>query len=95
MFLLFLDCVYQLTVQYPSAFEFSEIYLISLWDSCGTGLFREFIFNSNKDRKPAKQKFSEAPSTRLVALRLQAVPAEEYCLADVHADELKIIIFYY
>ena len=64
VFLLFLDCVYQLTVQYPSAFEFSEIYLISLWDSCGTGLFREFIFNSNKDRKPAKQKFSDAPSTR-------------------------------
>ena len=50
MFLLFLDCVYQLTVQYPSAFEFSEIYLISLWDSCVTGLFKEFIFNCSKER---------------------------------------------
>ncbi|KAF6023089.1 MTMR12 [Bugula neritina] len=50
VFLLFLDCVYQLTVQFPSMFEFSEIYLISLWDSCVTGLFNEFLYNCQSER---------------------------------------------
>ena len=55
VFLLFLDCVYQLTVQYPSSFEFSEIYLVTLWDSCVTGLFKEFIFDSNRERGTEKK----------------------------------------
>lgn len=29
---LFLDCVFQLTLQYPKEFEFNEIYLIHMWD---------------------------------------------------------------
>ncbi len=36
-FLLFLDCVFQLTIQYPNEFEFNEIYLIHMWDySCSS-----------------------------------------------------------
>lgn len=31
-FLLFLDSVWQLTMQYPAAFEFSETFLIRLFD---------------------------------------------------------------
>lgn len=64
LFLLFLDCVWQLLQQFPSAFEFSEIYLTSLWDSVGLAMFRNFIFNSPYSRSvlgsPAPQS-SQSP----------------------------------
>lgn len=33
MFLLFLDCVWQLLQQFPAEFEFSEFFLLALHDS--------------------------------------------------------------
>jgi len=43
VFLLFLDCTWQLLQQFPSSFEFTEIYLTSVWDSVTLGLFRNFV----------------------------------------------------
>lgn len=43
MFLLFLDCTWQLQYQFPSSFEFTEIYLTSVWDSVTLGLFHNFV----------------------------------------------------
>ncbi|XP_056020782.1 myotubularin-related protein 10-A-like isoform X4 [Ostrea edulis] len=45
LFLLFLDCVWQLMEQYPSAFAFSETYLVTLWDSVHMGIFETFLFD--------------------------------------------------
>lgn len=45
LFLLFLDCVWQLTQQYPSGFAFSETYLVTLWDSVHMGIFETFLFD--------------------------------------------------
>ncbi|XP_064618787.1 myotubularin-related protein 10-A-like isoform X2 [Lineus longissimus] len=45
IFLLFLDCVWQLLQQFPSSFEFSETYLTTLWDSAHIGLFGNFLFD--------------------------------------------------
>lgn len=50
MFLLFLDAVWQLTQQFPSAMEFSSTYLISIWDSVCLGMFDNFVFNSDRER---------------------------------------------
>lgn len=50
LFLLFLDGVWQLLQQYPQAFEFSETYLTSLWDSAHITIFETFLFNSEHDR---------------------------------------------
>ena len=58
MFLLFLDCVWQLTQQFPSAFQFSSLYLTILWDSVCLGLFDNFIFNSCRERMIASRRFS-------------------------------------
>lgn len=49
MFLLFLDCVAQLCYQCPADFEFSQIYLVRVWDSLCSGVFRTFSFNSIHD----------------------------------------------
>ncbi|XP_077989112.1 myotubularin-related protein 10-like isoform X2 [Glandiceps talaboti] len=50
VFLLFLDCVWQLTNQCPSAFGFTDTYLITLWDCSHHGLFETFIFNCERQR---------------------------------------------
>ncbi|XP_066472990.1 myotubularin-related protein 12 [Tiliqua scincoides] len=46
VFLLFLDCVWQLLQQYSPAFEFTETYLTVLSDSLYIPIFSTFFFNS-------------------------------------------------
>ncbi|KAK7501560.1 hypothetical protein BaRGS_00006991 [Batillaria attramentaria] len=46
VFLLFLDCVWQLLQQFPSRFEFTETFLTTLWDTLQLGLTETFLFNS-------------------------------------------------
>lgn len=53
VFLLFLNCVWQLTKQFPSAFEFSESFLLHLYDMMQTCLYSNFIFDSPKRRLQA------------------------------------------
>uniref|UniRef100_A0A8C3GA02 Myotubularin related protein 10 n=1 Tax=Cyclopterus lumpus TaxID=8103 RepID=A0A8C3GA02_CYCLU len=50
LFILFLDCVWQMMNQYPAAFEFTEAYLTVLSDSMWIPLFSTFLFNSPKQR---------------------------------------------
>jgi len=47
--LLFLDCLSQLLVTYPIAFEYSHIMLIAVWDLSLTGLTTTFTVNSLRD----------------------------------------------
>ncbi|XP_055600129.1 myotubularin-related protein 10 [Uranotaenia lowii] len=53
LFLLFLDCVWQLLQQFPEEFEFSETFLTSLWDSVFLPVFDTFQFNCESDRQKA------------------------------------------
>uniref|UniRef100_A0AAQ6A5I5 Myotubularin phosphatase domain-containing protein n=1 Tax=Amphiprion ocellaris TaxID=80972 RepID=A0AAQ6A5I5_AMPOC len=50
LFMLFLDCVWQMMNQYPAAFEFTEAYLTVLSDSMWIPLFSTFLFSSPKQR---------------------------------------------
>lgn len=50
VFLHFIDCVYQLTQQFPSAFEFSETYLHALLDTLHACMFDTFLFDCEKQR---------------------------------------------
>lgn len=50
LFMLFLDCVWQMMNQYPAAFEFTETYLTVLSDSMWIPLFSTFLFNSPKQQ---------------------------------------------
>ena len=51
IFLLFIDCVYQLTQQFPSEFEFSETYLLGLLDTMHACMFDTFLFDCEKQRR--------------------------------------------
>ncbi|XP_053675597.1 myotubularin-related protein 10 [Anopheles nili] len=53
LFLLFLDCVWQLLQQFPESFEFSDVFLTTLWDSSFLPIFDTFQFNSETDRYKA------------------------------------------
>src|SRR5699024_7612972 len=51
VFLQWLDCVWQLTKQFPTAFEFNEFLLITLADNVYSCLFGTFLCNSEQQRK--------------------------------------------
>ena len=50
VFLLFLECVWQLLQQHSPAFQFSETYLTVLSDSVHVPVFSTFLFNSAQQR---------------------------------------------
>ncbi|XP_077569793.1 myotubularin-related protein 10 [Stigmatopora nigra] len=58
LFMLFLDCVWQLMNQYPAAFEFTEAYLTVLSDSMWIPLFSTFLFSSPKQRAQCLMDFA-------------------------------------
>ncbi|KAL6054440.1 Myotubularin-like phosphatase domain [Balamuthia mandrillaris] len=53
VFVLFIDCVWQLTQQYPLSFEFNEDFLIILLDSLYSCRFGSFCFTGEIDRELA------------------------------------------
>lgn len=62
--MLFLDCVWQLLQQFPSSFEFTELFLISVWDSVGLGMFRNFVYNGPYDRSSVQRSLLENQVSR-------------------------------
>ncbi|XP_076053374.1 myotubularin-related protein 10-B isoform X2 [Oratosquilla oratoria] len=50
VWLLFLDCVHQISEQHPSALEFTSEYLVSLWHAAHCSLYATFMFNSVNDK---------------------------------------------
>lgn len=51
IFLQFIDCIFQLTLQYPTAFEFNEQYLRYLLFHLYAGRFGTFLLNSDRERR--------------------------------------------
>ncbi|KPI97086.1 Myotubularin-related protein 10-B [Papilio xuthus] len=56
VFLLFLDCAWQLLQQRPAAFQYTDTYLVTLWDCAHNHLFDTFLFNCPRDRDLAVSK---------------------------------------
>ncbi|XP_026071148.1 myotubularin-related protein 10-like [Carassius auratus] len=65
LFLLFLDCVWQLWNQYPAAFEFTEVYLTVLGDSMWVPIFSTFLFNCPRQRAENSRDFASSKSIHL------------------------------
>ncbi|KAI1889630.1 hypothetical protein AGOR_G00164930 [Albula goreensis] len=62
LFLLFLDCVWQLLNQYPAAFEFTETYLTVLGDSMWIPVFSTFLFNCARQHAEHRRDSSQSKS---------------------------------
>jgi myotubularin-related protein 1/2 len=54
VFLQFIDCVWQITQQFPNAFEFNDYFLSTVLDHLYSCLFGTFLFNSDKERRDNK-----------------------------------------
>ncbi|CAB3368858.1 Hypothetical predicted protein [Cloeon dipterum] len=50
VFLQFVDCVWQLTQQFPTAFEFNDSFLLHILDHLYTCRFGTFLFNTDRER---------------------------------------------
>lgn len=46
----FLDCVWQMTRQFPSCFEFNEKLLLHIVDALNSGLYGTFLYNTERER---------------------------------------------
>ncbi|NXI30434.1 MTMR9 protein, partial [Sterrhoptilus dennistouni] len=58
IFLLFLDCVWQLSRQFPFSLEFGEELLLTLFDNAYASAYGTFLCNSEKERRLCKVKES-------------------------------------
>jgi len=54
IFLQFIDCVWQVTEQFPNAFEFNEYFLTTVLDHLYSCLFGTFLYDSDKLRRDHK-----------------------------------------
>uniref|UniRef100_A0A1A7YE63 phosphatidylinositol-3,5-bisphosphate 3-phosphatase n=2 Tax=Iconisemion striatum TaxID=60296 RepID=A0A1A7YE63_9TELE len=50
LFVQFVDCVWQMTRQFPAAFEFNELFLTTVLDHLYSSLFGTFLCNSEQER---------------------------------------------
>nr|CAD7574249.1 unnamed protein product [Timema californicum] len=50
VFLQFIDCVWQITTQFPNAFEFNDYFLITILDHLYSCRFGTFLCNSDRER---------------------------------------------
>jgi myotubularin-related protein 1/2 len=56
IFLQFLDCIYQLIIQFPSEFEFNAEYLLYIAKIYNVNMFGTFMFNNEEERFKNKAK---------------------------------------
>ncbi|VDM37639.1 unnamed protein product [Toxocara canis] len=59
VFLQWLDCVYQLQHQFPTAFQFTRTFLTKLAQHCYSGMFGTFLWNSLSERRKANRTSDE------------------------------------
>ncbi|XP_030194553.1 myotubularin-related protein 1a isoform X1 [Gadus morhua] len=50
LFVQFIDCVWQMTRQFPAAFEFNELFLVSVLDHLYSCLFGTFLCSSEREK---------------------------------------------
>uniref|UniRef100_A0A3Q3KGU4 phosphatidylinositol-3,5-bisphosphate 3-phosphatase n=1 Tax=Mastacembelus armatus TaxID=205130 RepID=A0A3Q3KGU4_9TELE len=50
LFVQFIDCVWQMTRQFPAAFQFNELFLMTVLDHLYSCLFGTFLYNSEAER---------------------------------------------
>lgn len=56
VFLLFLDCVWQVYQQFPCSFEFNDRFLITLFEHAYSSQFGTFLYNNEAERRQAQLK---------------------------------------
>lgn len=66
LFLLFLDCVWQLSRQFPFSLEFSEGLLLTLFDNAYASDYGTFLCNNEKERQVAGTRGQQCPMSNVI-----------------------------
>ncbi|XP_062327111.1 myotubularin-related protein 10 [Osmerus eperlanus] len=87
LFLLFLDCVWQIMNQYPAAFEFTDMYLTVLSDSMWIPVFSTFLFNCPQQSAEHSIDFAKSKSIHLGEEKVLGFPpvwdwSQQFSLKD-------------
>ncbi|XP_051954205.1 myotubularin-related protein 12-like isoform X1 [Xyrauchen texanus] len=97
VFLLFLECVWQLAQQHSPAFQFSETYLTVLSDSVHVPIFSTFMFNSAYHMESVMK--AETPTAQSGSLSFPTVwdwsvqydnKAQNFFLNPLYTEKVKI-----
>jgi len=78
IFVQYIDCVYQMMRQHPTAFEFNELFLIFLLDNLYSCRFGTFLFDNEKDKMKFKV-FEKTPSIWTYLLNRRVLVEYEGC----------------
>nr|XP_055055916.1 myotubularin-related protein 12 [Misgurnus anguillicaudatus] len=99
VFLLFLECVWQLVQQHTPAFQFSETYLTVLSDSIHVPVFSTFLFNSPHHRESVMK--VESPLAQSGSLNCPLVwdwslqfdsKAQNFFLNPLYSEKVKHVV---
>uniref|UniRef100_H9GUY2 Myotubularin phosphatase domain-containing protein n=1 Tax=Anolis carolinensis TaxID=28377 RepID=H9GUY2_ANOCA len=77
VFLLFLDCVWQLLQQFPQSFEFTDTYLVALHDSSYLPFSSTFLFNCQWERGRRNQGKTFTFNINLFVQNYIGIPVKE------------------
>lgn len=94
VFLLFLDCVWQLLSQFPSHFQLTGDFLLALHDSIQLPLFTSFMANCQRERCKRSQvrAFPFLNQTHTVFSTWQGLAAVLVCVRKESAVTLLVLI---
>jgi len=88
VFLQFIDCVWQVTRQFPNAFEFNEHFLITILDHLYSCLFGTFLCNSEQQRLKEEVKLQSVSLWSFINSHLDEFINPLYCAAYVEQHVL-------
>eukprot|EP00294_Goniomonas_avonlea_P015320 CAMPEP_0114546076 /NCGR_PEP_ID=MMETSP0114-20121206/3746_1 /TAXON_ID=31324 /ORGANISM="Goniomonas sp, Strain m" /LENGTH=1134 /DNA_ID=CAMNT_0001730557 /DNA_START=28 /DNA_END=3432 /DNA_ORIENTATION=- len=80
VFIQFIECVWQLTMQFPTVFEFNEDFLLQLLDHAASGRFGTFLFNCEAERVEAQ--VAQRTNSVWPVLFRSSLRNPDYCYVD-------------
>lgn len=100
VFLQFVDCVWQITQQFPNAFEFNEHFLITILDHLYSCRFGTFLFNTERERvleskfKSASHKFLVITTTFHLILEVKDTTVSLWSYTNSNLDLYRNPLFW-
>ncbi len=89
IFIQFLDCVYQISVQFPTTFEFNSRFLLDIAYHAYSQRFGTFLLNTDKERRDANVKGKTASVWTLLNAHRELYRNEFYVADDPNLVEDK------
>ena len=103
IFVLWIDCVYQIVTQFPNAFEFNEHFLIAVLDHLYSGRFGTFLTNNEqqrgalglRERTPSVWTYVASPHTHEMFVNPMYASLPKTLFPSCHPKRIRLWTGYY